>query len=320
MSLMKNILTLLLFVACFQTAKADWVKQESNTLAWLHDIYFINENKGWAAGSDGTLLATADGGKTWKNTVDFTKDTFRQVYFSDENNGWLLCERNIYARGANASSYLLKTSDGGLSWDTTNFTGSGRERITRIFFNHNGLGLAIGEAGVIFVLQNDKKTWQKSVLPLRYLMLNGIFNGDSRGTIVGAGGTIIFTEDAGVSWNQAAVAGKSDVKLNSLFFINPKTGWTVGGDGKIYQTVNGGKFWRAQNSPVNTTLTDVFFNNTAEGWAIGDVGTVLHTFTAGNIWTSENIKSSRKLEKIFFIERQGWIVGFGGLILKYNEK
>jgi photosystem II stability/assembly factor-like uncharacterized protein len=32
----------------------------------LHALHFINENVGWAAGELGTLLATKDGGKTWK--------------------------------------------------------------------------------------------------------------------------------------------------------------------------------------------------------------------------------------------------------------
>ncbi|CAN5174181.1 hypothetical protein BH20ACI1_BH20ACI1_20760 [soil metagenome] len=310
---------LILFFVCFQMANAGWIKQESNTLAWLHDVYFINENKGWIAGSGGTLLATIDGGKNWKKTINFTQDTIKQVYFSDENNGWLLCERNIYSRGANASSYLLKTSDGGKSWDTISFTDSGRERITKIFFTKDGFGFAVGEAGALFALQNDKQTWKKSPSPMRYLLLDGVFTDESRGAIVGAGGTIFFTEDTGSTWNQATIAGKSDAKLNSIFFINQKTGWTVGTNGKIYQTINGGKFWREQNSTVSLNLNDIFFNDTAEGWAIGDDGTILHTTTAGNIWTSESTKVKHKLEKIFFAGKNGWIVGFGGTILKKAE-
>ena len=319
MSLAKNILTTFLFLACFQTAKADWVKQDSNTLAWLHDVYFISESKGWISGSDGTLLATADGGKNWKKIANFSGDNFRQVYFSDENNGWLLCERDIYNRGSNSSSYLLRTADGGKSWDTISFNAAGRERISRIFFNAKGNGFAVGEAGALYALQNDQKTWKKSPPPVRYLMLDGVFTDDSRGAIVGAGGSILFTEDTGSTWNPATIAGKSEAKLNSLFFINQKNGWTVGSSGKIYQTLNGGKFWHEQNSTVSSNLTDIFFSNTAEGWAVGDEGTILHTKTGGNVWTEENAKVKHKLEKVFFAGKNGWIVGFGGTILKYNE-
>lgn len=318
MNSVKKILALLVLLVCFQTANAAWVKRESNTLAWLHDVYFINEHHGWIAGSGGVLLATIDGGRSWKKIISFSQDTFKQVYFSDENNGWLLCERDVYKRGGNASSYLLKTADGGKSWETINLTGSGRERIARIFFDEKNSVFAVGEAGALFVWRDDKKTWKKTVAPSRYLLLDGVFTDDSSGVIVGAGGTILFTEDDGASWNPATVAGNSDAKLNSLFFINQKTGWTVGTNGKIYQTVNGGKFWRGQNSTISSNLTDIFFQNAAEGWAIGDAGTILHTVTAGNVWTSENVPSNHKLEKIFFIGESGWIVGFGGLILNYS--
>ena len=319
MNSFKKFLILLVIFGGFQTAKADWVKREFNTLAWLHDVYFIDEHKGWIAGSGGTLLVTTDGGEIWKKTANFTQDNIKQVYFSDENNGWLLCERSIYNRGVNSSSYSLKTSDGGENWETVNFAGNGRERIAHIFFNKKGSGWAIGEAGALFVLQNDPQTWKKISSPMRYLLLDGVFTDDSNGAIVGAGGTIFFTDDAGSSWNPATIAEKSDAKFNSLFFLNQKTGWTAGTKGKIFQTINGGKFWREQNSTVDLTLNDIFFKNSAEGWAVGDDGIVLHTTTAGNIWISEKTQVKHKLEKVFFVGNNGWIVGFGGTILNCNE-
>lgn len=312
---------LFLFLFCFQTAKADWVKQESNSLAWFHDVYFLNENRGWIAGSGGTLLTTIDGGKNWKKANDLTADAIREVYFTGEKNGWLLCERDIYSLGAAAPSYLLKTSDGGANWEHVEFgDGKGkRERIAKIFFNETGAGAAIGEGGAYFALQDDRKTWKKMSSPIRYLMLDGIFTDDAHGAIVGAGGTILFTEDAGFSWNKSSISGNSNARLNSVFFVNQKTGWTVGSEGKIYQTFNGGKVWRGQNSNTEKDLTDVFFLNTAEGWAVGDEGLILHTTTAGNIWTMFETPAKHRLEKIFFAGKKGWAVGFGGTILFYDE-
>jgi photosystem II stability/assembly factor-like uncharacterized protein len=316
----KFFLVLFLFFICSQTAKADWVKRESNSLAWFYDVYFLSENKGWIAGSGGTLLVTIDGGKTWKKEKDFTSDTIRGVYFTDENNGWLLCERDIYSLGSSAPSYLLKTSDGGAHWERIEFGDDKRKRIAKVFFNEKGSGAAIGEGGVYFALDDNKKTWKKMPSTVRYLMLDGIFTDDSHGAMVGAGGTILFTEDAGLSWNKSSVFGNSKAKLNSVFFINQKTGWTVGTQGKIYQTFNGGKVWREQNSNTVKDLTDVFFCNTAEGWAVGEEGLILHTTTAGNIWKITEPKVKHKLEKVFFTGKKGWAVGFGGTILSYTER
>lgn len=316
---LKNIFVILLLLICLQTVKAEWIKQNANTFAWLHDIYFFNENKGFIAGSNGVLLETKDGGKTWSKRKSFTEDTILQIYFSDEYNGWLLCERNIYNRGANAASYLMKTTDGGGNWEKLEFKSGGRERITKIFFNQKGKGIAVGENGAFFELQTDEQTWEKSPSPIRYLLLDGAFFDDRRGVVVGAGSSIYFTENAGANWNPANIFGDKTTKFNSVFFANQRNGWTVGSKGKIFQTISGGKTWREQNSGVTKDLLDVFFKNTSEGWVVGDEGTILYTKTAGNVWTLEDTKVKHKLEKILFIGKKGFAIGFGGTILVYDE-
>jgi photosystem II stability/assembly factor-like uncharacterized protein len=303
----------------FQTANAEWMKQNSNTLAWLHDIYFINEKKGWITGSDGTFLETTDGGKSWRQANKFTSDTIRQVYFFDEEKGWLLCERSIYNRGSSLPSYVLQTVDGGVNWEKMEFAKTGHERIAKIIFNEKGAALAFGEGGVFFALDEDKKSWQKTPFFIKYLLLDGVYTDNSNGAIVGAGGSIIFTEDGGASWNKANIFGDKSAKLNSVFFINRKTGWSVGANGKIFQTLSGGKTWREQTSRTTVNLNDIFFTDTAQGWAVGDEGTILHTKTAGNVWNYVDSGAKHKLEKITFVGDKGWAVGFGGTILFYDE-
>ncbi|HEX8250544.1 MAG TPA: YCF48-related protein [Pyrinomonadaceae bacterium] len=305
---------------CFQTARAaGWTKQSSGTFAWLQSIYFLNENKGWIVGSQGTFLSTDDSGNTWKQTRRFTEDRIRDVYFADEQTGWILCERDIYNLGSAPPSYLMKTTDGGERWEKVEFSGEGRDRIARMFFTKSGYGYAVGESGVFFAMQDDKKTWKKTPVPSRYLLLNGNFPDDSHGAIVGGGRTILFTEDAGLTWNKATVFGKSESRLNSIFFVNPRAGWTVGSNGKIYATTNAGKIWREQISNVNKDLLDVYFTSATEGWAVGDQGAILHTTTAGNVWLPIESNARHKLERVFFAGKKGFAVGFGGTILVYDS-
>jgi hypothetical protein len=105
---------LFVLLFCLQAANAGWIKQKTNSFAWFRDVFFVNEARGWIVGTDGTLLSTSDGGATWEQTHKCTTDAFLQVHFTDENTGWILCERNIYSRGPNGSSYLRKTTDGRL--------------------------------------------------------------------------------------------------------------------------------------------------------------------------------------------------------------
>ena len=317
MSFLGKILSLLFLLICFQTANAGWVRQNASTLSWLHDIYFADEKRGFIAGSGGTFLETTDGGKSWTKRKNFTEDKILQIYFADDYTGWLLCERDVFSRGANAVSYLMKTTDGGTSWDRVELKDSGRARLTKIFFNSKGKGFAVGESGAFFELNNGG-AWEKSPSPIRYLMLDGAFFGDSGGAIVGAGGSVYFTEDAGRNGSQANLFGKEKAKLNSLFFADRKTGWAVGAGGAIFQTASGGKTWREQNSRVTKNLFGVFFRNAAEGWAVGDEGTILHTQTGGSVWVAEETGVRHKLEKVLFTGKKVFAVGFGGTILVYG--
>ena len=316
--MINKIFTMLLLIICVQAASGAWTKQTSNTLAWLKDVYFLDVKTGWITGSDGAFLETKDGGRNWRQTKKPTDDTIRQVYFADANNGWLLCERNRFDRGARMPSYAMHTADGGANWETVEFAETGREFVTRIVFDKYGNGTAFGEGGAFFELPNNQKKWKKSITAFKYLLLDGVFSNETNAVIVGAGGTILFSEDAGASWNRANIEGDKSVKLNSVFFINQKNGWTVGANGKILQTVGGGKMWREQKSGISVNLNDIFFINTAEGWAIGDEGKILHTQTAGNVWVTEESKTTHKLEKVFFNGKKGWAVGFGGTILSCN--
>src|SRR6267142_2224740 len=115
-----RLLLLLLAAHCSPTAIASngaWTKQRSGSLAWLHSVFFVNQDRGWAVGSRGTLLSTNDGGRSWQKSNP-TEDAIRDIFFNDEQNGWLVCERNIYDLQSNDEprAYLMRTSDGGDHW------------------------------------------------------------------------------------------------------------------------------------------------------------------------------------------------------------
>src|SRR5689334_879847 len=86
------VLCLLVVTSTTVAQHGAWTKQPAGTMAWLHSVFFIDANRGWAAGSKGTLLRTEDGGHTWKPTSASTDDVVRDVFFVDPMNGWLVCE------------------------------------------------------------------------------------------------------------------------------------------------------------------------------------------------------------------------------------
>jgi len=133
MAWVKKISIVLILLVSFQAVQAGWVRQNANTLAWLHDIHFFDENRGLIAGGGGTFLETADGGKSWTKRKNFTADKILQIYFSDGYTGWLLCERDIFGRGVKSVSYLMKTTDGGENWEPVELKDAGRAHHENLF-------------------------------------------------------------------------------------------------------------------------------------------------------------------------------------------
>lgn len=65
---------------------------------WLMNIFFLNNNTGYAATAygDATLYKTDDGGTSWQSAVEAPEDYISDIFFTDENNGWITAENNIY--------------------------------------------------------------------------------------------------------------------------------------------------------------------------------------------------------------------------------
>ena len=57
-----------------------WIYQNSGTNERFMTSYFVNANTGWAAGNDGTILKTTNGGDTWFSQSVATSDNV-PLYF-----------------------------------------------------------------------------------------------------------------------------------------------------------------------------------------------------------------------------------------------
>jgi photosystem II stability/assembly factor-like uncharacterized protein len=267
-------------------------------------------------------LQTTDGGETWKKLLPLTRDTLHDVYFADENVGWLIAERDLLKLQSNDEphSYLLKTEDGGLSWQRIFLTTAENSRFVRLVFTDSQHGWVFGESGVVFATRDGGAHWVRQTSPTKHLLLGGAFTVDGHGLLVGAGATIVQTRDGGESWQTGNVREAPNARFNAASFAGSGFGWAVGNAGQMFMTRDAGRTWFAQRSNVEADLLDVKFINTAEGWAVGTAGLVLHTVDGGAHWFADSSSTSHVLQRLFFVDRDhGWVVGFGGTILKYGR-
>jgi len=77
----------------------------------IHDdllsVGFPNEKDGWVCGRRGTVLHTADGGKTWVRQNSNTGFTLSSICFVDSQNGWAVGDEGVIIHTENGG----KTSE-----------------------------------------------------------------------------------------------------------------------------------------------------------------------------------------------------------------
>ena len=242
-------------------AGTTWSTREMKVAGHLRNIYFVDANRGFAAGDAGVLVATSDGGKTWETRKTDLKENLVAICFVGQS-GWV----------AGYDGVIIHSSDGGKTW-APQPTGT-KESLEGIFFLDANHGWAVGWAGTILRTIDGGKTWQLVKCAAAQWSLSAVYFRDAQnGWIVGFGGTILRSHDGGSTW--AAQTSPAKTWLGAIAFDGRNRGW-IAADSGILSSEDGGETWKlmaisdrifiSQLVPVNGTL-----------WAIGQLGALQQT-------------------------------------------
>jgi serine/threonine-protein kinase len=207
------------------------------------------------------------------------------VLFTDNFNGFICGE----------SGLLLKTIDGGLTWQKININFS--QDLYRLYKSGEKIFL-LGGGGGLFVLSATLKEWEKINLDITEMLFDIFFIDDNVGIITGSNGIILKTNDGGLTWNK--INSSVNKNLFSIAFSDKKAGLIVGWDGTILRTEDSGENWERVKTDFNSYLRDIVFINEFLGFIVGGEGKVLRTENAGRNWDDIKIESSSGLYKIIF--------------------
>jgi photosystem II stability/assembly factor-like uncharacterized protein len=125
----------------------------------LSAVRFVDSLRGFAVGSY-SLLATEDGGKTWRTFLCDENLNLHNIDFADRDNGWAI-----------GGDVLLRTSDGGRNWDIQPLPqGKVWEPMIAIKFADSKTGWLGGVDGKVIHTTDGGKTWgpQETPLTARY--------------------------------------------------------------------------------------------------------------------------------------------------------
>lgn len=280
----------------------------------LSDIFFVDDQNGWAVGKNGAIIHTTNGGQNWQTQNSGTEQDLNAVTFIDRLNGW-----------AAGWGVILHTMDGGNSWEVQK---EGDFFLWSIAFRDTLTGLAAGNDGIIFLTINGGEDWLQTgtdAFPTRGSdkpRLTHVTFKDNIAWIVGHGGCILRSEDSGIHWVEKGSTGPLHY-LKYVTFVDSVTGWALS-NSLIMNTTDGGTRWREQFPRPTSGCEDAYlysmsFADPAYGWVIcrciTDPGfpsyIILRTTDGGQTWSEKySSEPDLNLYSITFMDRPyGWVVG-----------
>jgi len=234
----------------------NWEQQNSGVTSRLGSIVFINALGGWVVGDDGKILKTTNGGIGWINTSSPTTLSLNDIDFKNYPDGWII-GGDVLTPGQ-----LFKTTNGGNYWDT----------VTSISLPAGGYDIQFTSSEIRWIMSgnpsisglqrlyrttNNGDNWEivlsnNSDTTFRAMY----FLDDSNGWLSTFPALKIFhTNDGGSVWERF----EAPSVLRSIYFTDSLKGWGGATTGEIYSTTDGGRNWKAQNSPMENPIDKLFF-------------------------------------------------------------
>jgi photosystem II stability/assembly factor-like uncharacterized protein len=265
---------------------------------WLLTGASMDTDGNYPSGDANTILATTDGGATWKYQHSRTGIELSDIACAGSSHAWAV---GSDPSDSGFKSIIIATSDGGTYWTTQYLTTVGNRGLEAVAFANADHGWAVGDAGLILATTDGGATWNRQSSPTRLALADVVctdathawalpFSGDNPGTI-------LATTDGGATWKLQHTGKVQTRGVNSMAFVDSMHGWVVGFGGVILATTDGGNSWKPQRSGTKADLAAVAFADATHGLAVGNrfVGadpmsdtfkgsTILRTTDGGATW------------------------------------
>jgi photosystem II stability/assembly factor-like uncharacterized protein len=223
---------------------------------------------------------------------------------------------------------ILRTSDGGKSWNQITVPSEINTRYRDVAYFVNNNALIVGEGGVLIKTSDNGYSWTKQNSGTINWLNKIIYNGDNSGFIVGENNTILYTHDGGLTWTRQNSPAQINSNLSDVSFVNSNTGFVVSTTGEILKTTNSGKNWvlKSFGSELSLRSVDVIDDNTVTAVGYGIIGNdlikhgrILHSTDGGQNWFEQNLPPDIQHDLLYSVHfrsaTKGLIAGDGGEIL-----
>ena len=254
-----------------------------------------------AVGDGGVILRSTDGGLTWSQRTSGTTKNLYGVWASTTTQIWAVGEAGT----------ILVSTDAGLTWSAQT---SGIATDLRAVWAAQGDATnawAVGLGGVILKTSNGGTTWPAQTSNTTKDLYS--VHGRTTASVWACGqdGQISFFN--GVSWAGQTSGIAAGTILRSIYLATANIGFSVGDNGAVVHSVNGGTAWTVLTAPTPNTLYGVCcVDSSGTTWLVCGNGLTIYQYIAGTSATPPVIPGAVAVQGGSMIGTGSGTGNFGG--------
>jgi len=209
-----------------------------------------------AVGERGHVLYSDDQGRSWTQVQVPVSANLTAVYFADELHGWAVGHDEV----------VLRTEDGGLSWERTHFNPDANRPLLDVWFSSAETGLAVGAYGAMYRSGDGGRSWEE--VPFEPAPLGG--------AAAAPAAEDEFEEDLGLGY---------DFHLNGIGHGAVDAVYLAAESGRLFRSDDAGATWRELPSPYDGSFYGVLPLEGEAVLAFGLRGNVFRSEDGGQSWS-----------------------------------
>lgn len=282
----------------------------------IKDIYFLNAQRGYAITDYGGIYFTIDGGNTWTQQVSNVTGLLNSIYFLNDSTGFVTGYLDPGAAQPQ-DHYILKTTDGGTTWNGNHSISLQKKRYSKVFFTSADTGYVSYQNGLLKTTDGGITLTEQNVLRVNTVNDIAFLNKDT-GFIAMDNGVMQKTFDASLNWIPV-----TDTIINpyltSCWFFNDTTGLVVSNSrysatSNILKTSDKGQTWDTVFQNYNGYyFSKILFINDSIGFTVLNKKYLLKTNDKGDTWATINTSLPGSLADFYFLnDTVGFIINNDG--------
>lgn len=298
-----------------------WEVINSPTSELLRNLSAVDENYVWAAGTNGTIIRTTNGGGNWVLLNSGITTAIYDIFFLNRNLGWAVTfpfDPPYYTR-------ILKTTNSGDSWTISQYPQEFAQFRT-IHFIDSLNGFLGGSR--IERTSDGGNTWHSvnidSNAVSNYPVIRFKFYDENIGYACGGqrdqAGVMWRTTDGGFNW---FAAGMSPDEIFDFHIFDAQNVIALSGDPEwiypleLVRTTNAGIEWTSVPTEHYALSFALDFRTPQEGWSASGFF-FLFSSDGGNNWDTINTPGQTAILDLQFVnDTLGFACGQDGALLRY---